>query len=80
MTTKVKLDLDSLEVQSFSTADDDSGHRGTVHANEGTTEASNGSACQDLTCYYGCWYGQTEGGTCTCDPGATLMPCCIMMQ
>jgi len=80
MKKKVKLNLEKLEVQSFSTTDEKGKARGTVHANDGTTEASNGSACLDITCFYGCWDNPTAGGSCTCDAGATQYPCCELME
>jgi len=77
---KVKLDLNELDVQSFPTTRLAKGEKGTVHANDGTTEASNGSACLDITCFYGCWEQPSEGASCTCQAGMTYYPCCEMVE
>lgn len=79
MGKKVKLDLDELDVQSFSTSGSMGDKAGTVRAN-GTTEASDGSMCLDITCFYGCWGNPpTDAGSCSCG-GGTTNRCCPMME
>jgi len=52
---------------------------GIHHANP-DDEASDGSACLDITCFYGCWNDPpTEAATCSCGAG-TAYPCCPMME
>jgi hypothetical protein len=80
MNKKVKLDLDRLEVESFSTDGDGAGRRGTVRGNSGTTAASDGSNCMDITCFYGCWNDPTADASCTCGGTATAYPCCPQME
>jgi hypothetical protein len=75
---KVRLDLDQLQVQSFTTTGGSTEHRGTVHANDQCTcqccptdPALNTCAA---TCPDTCW--ASCGGTCDCGSGDCGSACC----
>jgi hypothetical protein len=71
---KLKLEVESLEVQSFATVPEDGEERGTVHAHSevGPCTAIPGSCGE--TCIAPCytWPCASE----TCDWTATAYPCC----
>lgn len=73
---KLRLDLDSLEVESFDTAEADE-KRGTVQAR--ATAYPGGPSCvntcnvNDWTCWESCGYGTCAGATCD---GAWTCPTC----
>lgn len=74
---KVRLIVEELEVDSFHTGRGGEGERGTVKANGDTyttctTANSDATACNDVTCIYGCW-----GPPATYDCTLQHTDCCI---
>jgi len=75
---KMKLEIDALSVQSFSTTGRDGGKRGTVDAHSGTGAGSNGTLCQDITCAYGCF--ETVDERCEEPTRAPTKLCCHVTE
>ena len=65
MRSKLALDIDTLQVQSFGTAADDDGPRGTVHGHGTYVECTDLSGCcfTDWDSCQAC--GTDDGETCT---------------
>ena len=78
---KLKLSLESLQVDSFHATDAASargtvpGHIWTQYADESCFQSCNGSCNTCNSCYGGCGSGATCGATCGCPPGTAQTEC-----